>query len=251
MKPQPFIPKPQSRAWQIKSLERTPASKASTTIHLTAGAGEACSLVLPNLFLRDASTHPAHVHPSSRQKLFRTTDVPLDGDVVGFGVHEMAGEDHLVMEWTTAVRGVDAKMAKLSVTPLSVLVDRLGPRRSHTVPSAQSWTNEKLRMRLGKVQYTKYAKDDRALLGALGSLLRDGIAFVEGVHVEEKVGHHTELRRLVERISSVRGTWYGDLFDVKAEQGSKNIAYTNLDLGLHMDLTWVSMSFFVESTADH
>jgi hypothetical protein len=176
------------------------------------------------------------VHPSSRQKLFRTTDVPLEGDVVGFGVHEMAGEDHLVMEWTTAVRGVDPKMAKLSVTPLSVLVDQLESRKSHTVPGAQSWTNEELRKRLQKIQYAEYAENDRALLATLGSLLRDGIAFVEGVHVEEKNGHHTELRRLVERISSVRGTWYGDLFDVKAERGSKNIAYTNLDLGLHMDL---------------
>lgn len=242
LKPQPFIPKPHSRAWQIELLERAADSSTSTTIHFTTGDGaESQHLTVPNLFLRDASTHPSHVHPSSRQKLFRSTDVPLEGSVVGYGVHEMAGEDHLVMEWTTAVEGVDSKMAKLSVTPLSTIVELLSSKRGRsqamTVPGTTSWTGQELRARLKRAAYADYARDDRALLQTLDSLLKDGIGFIEGVPTEEKTGHNTELRRLVERIASVRTTWYGDLFDVRAEQGSKNIAYTNLNLDLHMDLT--------------
>lgn len=38
-------------------------------------------------------------------------------------------------------------------------------------------------------------------------------------------------------MGEIRRTWYGDrVWDVKSVAGSKNIAYTNLDLGLHMDL---------------
>lgn len=236
-KPQPFIPKPLARNWQISSLHKAALpSSASTTILLSSGANSH-QLTIPNLFLRDASVHASHVHPDSKQKLFRTTDVPLEGEVVGFGVHEIAGEEHLVMEWTTAVEGVEKKAAKLSVTPLSLLLNLVKGKKAEQVPSAQGWTKEQLEGRLGHVPYSAYLNNDGTLLASLDALLKDGILMLEGVPTEVKEGQQTELRKVVERISSVRRTWYGDLFDVKAEQGSKNIAYTNLDLGLHMDLT--------------
>jgi gamma-butyrobetaine dioxygenase len=46
-----------------------------------------------------------------------------------------------------------------------------------------------------------------------------------------------ELPRLASRLGEIRRTWYGDrVWDVRSVPDAKNIAYTNLDLGLHMDL---------------
>jgi gamma-butyrobetaine dioxygenase len=45
------------------------------------------------------------------------------------------------------------------------------------------------------------------------------------------------LASLGDMLGDVRRTWYGDkVWDVTSMKNSKNIAYTNLDLGLHMDL---------------
>ncbi|ORY84179.1 gamma-butyrobetaine dioxygenase [Leucosporidium creatinivorum] len=141
------------------------------------------------------------------------------------------------MEWSTAVEGVEKKAAKLSVTPLSLLLGLVKGKKAEEVPSAQGWDKEELEGRLGHVPYSAYLKNDGTLLAALDALLKDGILVLEDVPTKSKEGQQTELRKVVERMASVRRTWYGDLFDVKAEKGSKNIAYTNLDLGLHMDLT--------------
>ncbi|KAI5481705.1 mannosyl-oligosaccharide alpha-1,2-mannosidase, glycoside hydrolase family 47 protein [Pseudohyphozyma bogoriensis] len=234
-KPQPFIPRPLSRAAQVKALSK--ATDSSTTIHLTSAASPEFSITLPNLFLRDSSAHPSHLHPASQQKLFRTTDIPLDGQLIGYGVHEVGGEDCLVTEWNKAVEGVDKKTAKLSVVPVSVIQKLVERNSVGALPRFRTWAKQELGEGPHEAQYLEFMVSTNALYETLTPLLETGIVLVRGVPTKEKAGHFTELRKLVERIGSLRRTWYGDLWDVKAEEGSKNIAYTNLDLGLHMDLT--------------
>ena len=206
---------------------------------------------LPNLFLRDSSIHPDHVHPASQQRLFRTTDLPLDGQLVGYGVHDIPGNgDCLVTEWSTplAHASPSSKAAKLSVVPLDLLVgilegDLLAHEKQGHLPPATPWDRAQLERTLVRVPYADFQQSDPALERTLAGLIRDGICIVTGVPTAEREGHDKpELRKLVERIGSLRRTWYGDLWDVKAEEGSLNIAYTNLDLGLHMDLTSVPLS---------
>ncbi|KAM0791641.1 hypothetical protein ACM66B_006078 [Microbotryomycetes sp. NB124-2] len=237
---QPYLPRPLSRSLQIKSVNRSVEQHDSVVIELEAPQqqGKSHVLTLPNLFLRDSSVHPNHVHPSSKQKLFRTTDVPRDSQVKGYGVHEIDGQDHLIMEWSTRLKGFGEKddSATLSVTPLDLLVGLLREQHPLTLPHYTPWTRRILTERLQSRTFDDVMSKDRATLEMLDDLLRDGIAFVKQVPTDKKAGQHTDLRTLVERISSIRNTWYGNLFDVKAEVGSKNIAYTNLDLGLHMDL---------------
>ncbi|GAA5925774.1 uncharacterized protein JCM15063_005114 [Sporobolomyces koalae] len=249
LKPQPFIPRPASRKLQLESISTTPHDPArSTTLHFldpTATASGPVSLAVPNLWLRDSSIHPNHVHPSSNQKLFRTTDIPKDGKLIGYGVHQLPGHgDCLVTEWSTPLktRGMDPKTVKLSVVPLTVLTAALrgGQAQDQVVgklPESRLWDRDSLQQTLVRTDYNDFINSPAALLESLDGLVRDGIVFVENVPIREKEGHATELKRLVERIGSIRKTWYGDLWDVKAEEGSRNIAYTNLDLGLHMDLT--------------
>ncbi|BGP02466.1 putative oxidoreductase AIM17 [Rhodotorula toruloides] len=246
LKPQPFILRPLSRRYQLETVSTTThAPSTCTTLHFVSphAPSQPRTVSLPNLFLRDASIHPDHVHPSSQQKLFRTTDVPLEGKLVGYGVHDVPGHGEcLVTEWSTPVRGVSAKSAKLSVVPIDFLAgimtgDAEHAERDGEVPAARPWDKQQLEKTIQWTDYEAFKKDDQAFLQTLDSLIRDGIVFLRNVPTDAKEGHHTELRNLVERIGSLRRTWYGDLWDVKAIEGSLNIAYTNLDLGLHMDLT--------------
>ncbi len=243
-KPQPFIPKPRSRAWQISSLSTPADSPASTLITLQRGS-ETHQLQLPNLWLRDSSTHNQHRHPTSGQKLFKTSDIPRTSKVVGFGVHEVAGEEVLVMEWSTPVKGLPLTNAKLTVIPISSLTRWLdkstwsGYQGGQLMPpAAVAWDQTRITYNLNKVDYNGYAKSDRVLSNTLGDLLRDGLVMWKGVPTANKEGEvEPELRPLVERMASLRKSWYGQLWDVKAVKNSTNIAYTDLPLDLHMDLT--------------
>lgn len=253
-KPQPFILRPLSRRYQLESVEAAPAidpASGSTTLSFISPASpkQPRTVTVPNLWLRDGSIHPDHVHPSSNQRLFRTSDVPLEGKLVGYGVHELPGHGEcLVTEWSAPLRGSkNPTSAKLSVVPTRNLVALLeNPQHplEGDLPAPRTWDRAALNETLVRMPYDRFQSDEAALHETLDALVQDGIVFLTGVPNAEREGHHTELRQLVERIGSLRRTWYGDLWDVKAEEGSLNIAYTNLDLGLHMDLTCVTTRFF-------
>ncbi|GAA6039468.1 hypothetical protein JCM8097_009566 [Rhodosporidiobolus ruineniae] len=246
LKPQPFILRPLSKRYQLQTVSQ-PSHSSSTTLHFVSPAAprQPRTLTLPNLFLRDASIHPDHVHPSSKQRLFRTSDIPSEAKLVGYGVHDVPGHGEcLVTEWSTPLdtEAVPIQARKLSVVPVDYLAGVMKGDQAHrdeegNLPSARPWDRAALVDSLKRTDYAAFKEDDAALRETLDSLVRDGIVLLTGVPTQEKEGHHTELRSVVERIGSLRRTWYGDLWDVKAVEGSRNIAYTNLDLGLHMDLT--------------
>lgn len=166
-------------------------------------------------------------------------------------MHEVAGEDCVVMEWSKAILGVGKGGEKLSVHPVGFLVRMAEAERGASmgrgegIPAGKTWDLVGLLPVLRKTPYAVYASSNKALLSTLDGLLESGIAFLSGVPSVAKEGDETELKKLGERIGSLRRTWYGYLWDVKAEEGSANIAYTNLDLGLHMDLTCVLRSSYI------
>lgn len=84
----------------------------------------------------------------------------------------------------------------------------------------------------------------QALWSLANSLVRDGLTFVRGLPTDVKSGTSLEgervpeLAKLADMLGEVRNTFYGPLWDVRSlpAKESRNIAYTNVDLGLHMDL---------------
>lgn len=80
---------------------------------------------------------------------------------------------------------------------------------------------------------------DAGLMRAITQLAQYGLLFVQGVPNEETDNATCELRTLGERFGELRRTFYGETWDVVNLKDSKNIAYTNLDLGMHMDLLCV------------
>lgn len=77
-------------------------------------------------------------------------------------------------------------------------------------------------------------------------LVAEGLAFVTGLPTEVKGSamepgpDSPELARLAAMLGEIRHTFYAPLWNVRSLPSaiSKNIAYTNVDLGLHMDLLY-------------
>jgi hypothetical protein len=86
------------------------------------------------------------------------------------------------------------------------------------------------------IPYKELMSSERGLIRAMEQLLKYGLLFICGVPKEETNDENCELKRLGERFGELRKTFYGLVWDVVNLKDSKNIAYTNLDLGLHMDL---------------
>lgn len=88
------------------------------------------------------------------------------------------------------------------------------------------------------IPYKELAEPPR-LLRAINQLTQYGLLFVTGVPNDQTSDDTCDLRHLANLFGELRTTFYGELWDVKNVRNSRNIAYTNLDLGLHMDLLYV------------
>ncbi|TPX62979.1 hypothetical protein PhCBS80983_g00136 [Powellomyces hirtus] len=83
------------------------------------------------------------------------------------------------------------------------------------------------------VNYDDFMRSDDGLRKALEELRDYGLVFIRKVPTND-----TEVERIAERFGCIRNTFYGTSWNVKSMPDAKNIAYTSLDLGLHMDLMY-------------
>lgn len=90
------------------------------------------------------------------------------------------------------------------------------------------------------VQYADLARKsdghDVVLLRVLRQLQTFGIVVIKSVPTDVTGNADKSLREIMGRIGEIRNTFYGETWNVKNIANSKNVAYTNLNLGLHMDL---------------
>lgn len=186
-------------------------------------------------WLRDACQCPTCVHPSTKQKLHRTTDVaahiPVPRSV------DMASGAELRIEWGEGHK---------SVYPLSWLrryVSRDTRAEFHGDVPRTEWNRAILEEESEKNLFVDYAtirKDNAALRATMIQLLKFGLVFVKNIPNEETSDDRCELRNLAGTLGRIRETFYGAVWDVRSVKDSKNIAYTSLDLGLHMDLLYMN-----------
>jgi len=185
----------------------------------------------PYRWLRDSCQCPSCVHPSTSQKLHRTSDVNLDIMPTPDGIR--VTDEGLYVEWMTGHRSYYAAPfleRHSSPSKLSVAHKDL-PRILWDVPFISKASNIFLPY--------KSLQTPSGLLAAMTQLSQVGLLFVTGVPNTESSNQTCELRTLAQLFGEIRDTFYGELWDVKNVRNSRNIAYTNLDLGLHMDLLYV------------
>lgn len=204
------------RSWSSLSID-----DSSITVH-------SLNTSFPYVWLRDSCQSPDCVHPSTSQKLHATSDIPVDVKPAPGGVRLI--DEGISIEWNTGHK---------SLYPRSFLERHSSPSNMfafHKDVLQERWDASSL-IKVTNL-YLPYESLDApsGLLAAITQLTRYGILFVTGVPNEDTSDQNCELRSLAERFGEIRETFYGQVWNVKNVQNSRNIAYTNLDLGMHMDL---------------
>jgi gamma-butyrobetaine dioxygenase len=217
-------------------VKRHESRQASTSVSMNETSLTVHSLgtAFPYVWLRDSCQSPLSVHPATSQKLHRTSDIPLDIKPIPDGVRST--DDGIHIEWTTGHK---------SFYSFAFLERHSSPgslTKFHKDLLYEPWDAESI----SKVPdlFLPYAsfQQPAGILAAITQLSRYGILFITGVPNKETSNDTCELRRLAEHFGEIRHTFYGQVWDVKNVRNSRNIAYTNLDLGLHMDLLYVPFS---------
>lgn len=87
-----------------------------------------------------------------------------------------------------------------------------------------------------RIPFDLFKSSPAHLHAALAQVQVYGLVVLTGVPTDKTSDAECELRQAMQRVGEIRNTFYGSTWDVKAIKDSKNIAYTNVDLGVHMDL---------------
>jgi Gamma-butyrobetaine hydroxylase-like, N-terminal/Taurine catabolism dioxygenase TauD, TfdA family len=197
----------------------------------------------PYRWLRDACICPSCVHPSTQQKLHRSSDIPAsitpeNVEVTVDGVQiSWAGPDRHRSFFPQALLATHASSAALHDFHNDVPIT-LWPTASALLAASGGDL---------EVSYQDFGTT-RGLLRAITQLQRTGLVFLRGVPHSDTSDATCEIRRVAARFAELRDTFYGAVWDVKNVVNSRNIAYTNLFLGLHMDLQCVHTIHYVFST---
>ncbi|KAK7692800.1 hypothetical protein QCA50_004434 [Cerrena zonata] len=184
----------------------------------------------PFRWLRDSCQCPECIHPSTRQKLHRSSDITANIHPAPDGIQ--VREDGVEIQWDTGHR---------SFYPSEILHNHGSPqnlRKFHKDVDPVTWNAE--RIRDSKTLFVPYEEmqEKPGKLKALEQLAKYGLLLVTNVPTSETSHESCEVRTLAQMFGEIRTTFYGELWDVKNIRNSTNIAYTNLDLGYHIDLQY-------------
>lgn len=182
-------------------------------------------------WLRDSCQCASCVHPSTLQKLHRSSDVPVNIRPVQGGLTTMASGVH--------IRWIDGHQSFYETAFLERYSSPSALLRYHRDTEQISWNASSISQAQDLYIPYKELVEPSHLLRAINQLVQYGLLFVTGVPNEQTSNDTCELRKLANIFGELRTTFYGELWDVKNVRNSRNIAYTNLDLGLHMDLLYV------------
>ncbi|KAI9472216.1 MAG: hypothetical protein EXX96DRAFT_349270 [Benjaminiella poitrasii] len=184
------------------------------------------------LWLRDNCPCPQCLHPSSRQKLHSSADVPLDIKPIQV---KPVGEGFEIT-WNQPLRHGKKDVNHVSRFPADFL------QRYQSNESSEKFRFNHLRPQtwnaseydLDWVSFDSYMNTDQGLHTIVQRLYNRGLAFIKDVPLKDDA-----CTQVAERIGPVQETFYGRDFDVKNVAKSINIAYTSLYLGFHMDLMYL------------
>ena len=122
--------------------------------------------------------------------------------------------------------------------------------RQHWDSPAQLLRSQYLRLKFDDIMALNGQPSPGMLLKVLEQLQINGIVLLEGVPTDSTADQSCTLRKIMGYIGEIRNTFYGETWDVKSMENSRNVAYTNLDLGLHMDLLQVTLLHRSQSAAN-
>lgn len=184
------------------------------------------------MVLRDACKCNLCVDEHSKQRKFRSTDIsPLIAprDVKWDG-------KELQIRWRSDIEGWSPDhVSKYDVEALKD--QRANPPRGDTGKARLRFLWDKTAMTANQhwVSYEKYMNDEKAFRRAMHYLAMMGIIFVKDIPDSREM-----VEKIATRMGPLRNTFYGMTWDVRSVPQAKNVAYTNVFLGFHMDLMYMN-----------
>ncbi|KAH0269613.1 Clavaminate synthase-like protein, partial [Aureobasidium melanogenum] len=189
------------------------------------GAG----LIYDNIFLRDSCTCSQCVDTSTRQKRFDSADIPANIRIRSLET----SPDNVVITWKHDISGFGPDHE----TVLSNDWLGLSPQYPVTheyLGGKLAWDVSQLNNSNLDFDYNEYMSDDKVLFDLLQQLQMYGLVFIKNVPEAE-----SSVVQTANRIGPLKNTFYGDTWDVRSVSNAKNVAYTDVNLGFHMDLLYM------------
>ncbi|GIJ98213.1 hypothetical protein Aspvir_000328 [Aspergillus viridinutans] len=184
------------------------------------------------MLLRDACKCNLCVDEHSKQRKFRTTDIPpliVPRDVKWDG-------KELQIKWSSDIEGWGPDhVSKYNATMLKD--QRANPPRSDTGKMRRRlfWDKKTMQEVQHWVSYEDYMNDEKAFIRSMRHLALMGIIFVKDIPDSREM-----VEKIATRMGPLRNTFYGPTWDVRSVPQAKNVAYTNVSLGFHMDLMYMN-----------
>ncbi|EEQ34620.1 putative gamma-butyrobetaine dioxygenase [Microsporum canis] len=178
--------------------------------------------------LRDSCACPRCIHPSTKQRTFETAQIPRE--IFAKKLH--MEKDSLIIEWGNDIEGFEGHTSTFSTGYLQTLTKVEWSFRP--ADPASYWDNSKFQKTNHWISYDDYMNNDKEFRSAMAQLSRYGLLFLKGVPEDTE-----SVSRIATRIGPVKNTFYGSTWDVRNIPNPKNVAYTNVDLGFHMDLLYL------------
>ena len=191
----------------------------------------------PYIWLRDSCPSSECIHQSSKQKLHRTSDVPLNIAPIELERGVTVTSSGIDIIWNDGHKSsFDNAFLQRHASTSNLMEWHLDHHLTE-----ETWTRTSISNLPSLYIPYNVIKTPSGLVEAITQLSKYGLLFISGVPNQETSNDTCELRALAERFGEIRTTFYGPMWDVvNGNDGSRNIAYTNLELGLHMDLMYVS-----------
>ncbi|KAJ5153578.1 Taurine catabolism dioxygenase TauD/TfdA [Penicillium coprophilum] len=202
--------------------------KEELYLHLDRGT----TIKLPYTYLRDSCQCGSCKDQHSKQRSFRTSDIPKDispswvnwdGNKLSIRWAKDIGESQTAHESTW-----DRDFLR---TPI------FNTHRQHSNRNSKPimWGRAQMERSQHWVSYSDYIADDFKFAIAMQQLERLGLIFVKDIPDSRSM-----VEAIATRMGPLRNTFYGSTFDVRTVPQATNVAYTNQFLGFHMDLMYMN-----------
>lgn len=197
------------------------------------------------LSLRDACPCHQCIDPSTTQKRFDTTDIPLDIQAKHV---QIDSDDSITVSWKNDIAGFEDHRSQFSASNLGYRPrPHLMEAKIHAQYHPILWHSVDLTamMDFGRMtfRYDDYMHHNENFAHAVRRLLQYGMIFISGVPPAAD-----SVATIGSRIGPLMSTIYGASWDVKSQTSAKNVADTSSDLAFHM-VSHISSDLALEHVA--
>ena len=174
-------------------------------------------------WLRDHSRDPQSFHERSNQRLVAPAEA---AGATRAEVRVEPDGSALIVEWPGGPP---------AAYPVALLTGLAGAARTYDVfaGAQQRWDADSLRDRLHRPSFAGFVEDDAVVADSMRAFRRDGVVLVEDVPVTRDA-----TRSVLERISYVRASIFGDVWRFGSDGELDDTASTRLEITPHTDGTY-------------